>query len=159
MARPIPRLLLLVWLAPIPGLTGLAAIASAQAGASGQMPASARNLIAVKVTGTKRFAQADVIAASGLRIGIPAGEDDFKRAARRLGDSGVFSDIAYSYSYSSAGTRLEFQVTDADKFLPARFEDFVWFGDEELRQKVKDHIRLFNGDLPVAGRLPDEVSD
>lgn len=159
MARPIPKLLLLVWLASIPGLTGLAAIASAQPGASGQMPASARTLVAVKVTGTKRFSEADVIAASGLRRGIPAGEDDFKRAARRLGDSGVFSDIAYSYSYSSAGTRLDFQVTDADKFLPARFEDFVWFSDEELRQKVKDHIPLFNGDLPVAGRLPDEVSD
>src|SRR4030088_2268813 len=92
-------------------------------------------------------------------MGTTVGEDDFKRAARRLGDTGVFSDIAFSSSYSSAGTKLELQVTDAEKFLPARFEDFVWFTDEELRQKVKERIPLFSGDLPVAGRLPDEVSD
>jgi hypothetical protein len=110
------------------------------------MPPSARMLI-------------DVVAASGLQIGSTVGEDDFKRAARRLGDSGVFSDIAYSYSYTPAGTKLELQAIDADKFLPARFEDFVWFSDEELRQKLKEHLPLFNGDLPVAGRLPEEVSD
>jgi outer membrane protein assembly factor BamA len=159
MARPIPQLLLLISLASPPGFRGLPASATVQPLGGAQAPSSARTLIAVKVTGTKRFAQADVVAASGLRVGTTAGEDDFKRAARRLGDTGVFNDIAYSYSYSSAGTKLELQVTDADKFLPARFEDFVWFTDEELRQKVKEHIPLFNGELPIAGRLPDEVSD
>ena len=159
MARPIPKLLLLISLAYLPGFRDLPAIASVQPGQGPQMPPSALTLIAVKVTGTKRYTQNDVVAASGLRMGTTVGEDDFKRAARRLGDSGVFSDIAFSYSYSSAGTRLELQVTDADKFLPARFEDFVWFTDGELRQKLKEHIPLFNGDLPVAGRLPDEVSD
>ncbi len=159
MARPIPKLLLLISLAYLPGFRDLPAIASVQPAQGSQMPPSALTLIAVKVTGTKRYTQNDVVAASGLRMGTTVGEDDFKRAARRLGDTGVFSDIAFSYSYSSAGTRLELQVTDADKFLPARFEDFVWFTDGELRQKLKEHIPLFNGDLPVAGRLPDEVSD
>ncbi len=159
MARPIPKLLLLISLASLPGFRGLPAIAYAQPVQGPQMPPSARTLIAVKVTGTRRYIQDDVVAASGLRMGTTVDEDDFKRAARRLGDTGVFSDIAFSYSYSSAGTKLELQVTDADKFLPARFEDFVWFSDAELRQKLKEHIPLFNGDLPVAGRLPDEVSD
>jgi outer membrane protein assembly factor BamA len=159
MARPIPKLLLLISLASLCGFLDLPAIASLQTGQGPQMPPSARTLIAVKVMGSKRFAQDDVVTASGLRMGTTVGEDDFKRASRRLGDTGVFSDIAFSYSYSSAGTRLELQVTDADKFLPARFEDFVWFTDGELRQKLKEHIPLFNGDLPVAGRLPDEVSD
>ncbi len=159
MARPLPNLLLLISLASLPGFRGLPAIAYAQPVQGPQMPPSARTLIAVKVTGTRRYIQDDVVAASGLRMGTTVDEDDFKRAARRLGDTGVFSDIAFSYSYSSAGTKLELQVTDADKFLPARFEDFVWFSDAELRQKLKEHIPLFNGDLPVAGRLPDEVSD
>lgn len=159
MARPIPKLLLLISLASSPGFGSFPAIAYAQPVQGPLMPPSARTLIAVKVTGSKRFAQSDVVTTSGLRLGTPVGEDDFKRAARRLGDTGAFSDIAFSYSYSSAGTRLELQVTDADRFLPARFEDFVWFSDEELRQKLKEHIPLFNGDLPVAGRLPDEVSD
>jgi len=124
-----------------------------------QMPASARQLIAVKITGSKRFSEQDIVAASGLQIGTPANDDDFKRAARRLGDTGVFTDIAYSYSYSSAGTKLEFHVVDADKFVPVRFEDFVWFSDADLLRRIKEHAPLFDGELPLSGRLPEEVSD
>jgi len=123
------------------------------------MPPTAYKLIAVNVTGSKRFTPEEVAAASGLPGGTIAHEEDFKKAARQLGESGAFSSIAFTYSYSSAGTKLEFQVTDADKFIPARFADFVWFTDEELRRKVHERVPLFNGELPTTGRLPDEVSD
>ena len=125
----------------------------------GVQPPVSYKLIAVKVTGSKRFTQEDVAAASGLPIGTIAHEEDFKKAARQLGETGAFGDITYTYSYSSAGTRLEFHVTDADKFVPARFADFVWFTDEELLHKLHDRIPLFNGELPANGRLPDQVSD
>jgi outer membrane protein assembly factor BamA len=122
-------------------------------------PPPSYKLIAVKVTGSKRFTQEDVAAASGLPIGTIAHEQDFKKAARQLGETGAFGDITYTYSYSSAGTRLEFHVTDADKFVPATFADFVWFTDEELLHKLHEHVPLFNGELPANGRLPDQVSD
>ena len=124
-----------------------------------QMPASARQLIAIKVTGSKRFPEEAIAAATGLQMGVAVNDDDFKKAARRLGDMGVFTDIAYTYSYSSAGTKLELHVTDVAKFVPARFEDFVWFSDAELRQRIKEHSPLFDGELPLSGRLADEVSD
>ncbi|MFL6303203.1 MAG: POTRA domain-containing protein [Candidatus Sulfotelmatobacter sp.] len=124
-----------------------------------QMPASARQLIGVKVTGSMRSAEQDIVAATGLQLGTPVNEDDFKRAARRLGDTGVFTDITYSYSYSSAGTKLAFHVVDADKFVPVRFEDFVWFSDADLLHRIKEHAPLFDGELPLSGRLPEEVSD
>jgi outer membrane protein assembly factor BamA len=135
------------------------AAAQAQSTASRPSPATSYKLIAVKVTGTKRFTQEEVAAASGLPVGTIAHEDDFRKAARQLGESGAFVNIAYTVSYSSAGTKLEFQVTDADKFVPARFTDFVWFTDEELRRKVHERIPLFNGELPATGRLTVEVSD
>lgn len=124
-----------------------------------QMPASARQLIAIKVAGSKRFSEADVAAATGLQMGTAVSDDDFKRAARHLGDTGAFSDIAYTFSYSSAGTKLELHVTDAEKFVPARFEDFVWFSDAELRRRIKEHVPMFEGELPLSGRMADEVSD
>ena len=124
-----------------------------------QMSASARQLIAIKVVGSKRFPEAAIAAATGLQLGTPVVDDDFKKAARQLGDTGVFTDIAYSFNYSSAGTKVEFHVTDVDKFVPARFEDFVWFSDEELRRRIKEHVPLFDGELPLSGRMPDEVSD
>src|SRR5437660_6422870 len=123
------------------------------------MPTTAYQLIAVKVTGSKRFTREEVALASGLPIGTIAHEEDFKKAARQLGESGAFSDVAFTYSYSAAGTKLEFRVTDADKFVPARFADFVWFTDEELRQKVHERVPLFKGELPATGRLPEQVSD
>ena len=123
------------------------------------MPPSAYKLIAVKVTGSKRFTPEEIATASGLPVGTIAHEEDFKKAARQLGETGAFGSIAYTFSYSSAGTKLEFQVTDADKFVPARFTDFVWFTDEELHRKVHERVPLFKGELPTNGRLPDQVSD
>jgi outer membrane protein insertion porin family len=124
-----------------------------------QLPASARQLIAIKVTGSKRYSEQAIAAATGLQMGAAVDDDDFKRASRRLGDMGVFTDITYSYSYSSAGTKLELHVTDGEKFVPALFEDFVWFSDAELRQRIQQHTPLFDGELPLNGRLVDEVSD
>src|SRR5271163_593881 len=125
---------------------------------SAAAPAQPTNykLIAVKVNGSKHFTQEEVAAASGLPVGTIAHEDDFKKAARQLGESGAFSDVSFTYTYSASGTKLVFQVTDADKFVPAHFTDFVWFTDDDLRQKIHEHVPLFKGDLPTTGRLPDQ---
>ncbi len=130
-----------------------------QSGTTRPVSPTAYKLIAVKVTGSKRFTSDAIAAASGLPVGTVAHEEDFKKAARQLGESGAFSRITFTYSYSSAGTKLEFQVTDADKFVPAHFADFVWFTDEDLLHRVHEHIPLFNGELPTSGRLTDQVSD
>jgi outer membrane protein assembly factor BamA len=124
-----------------------------------QMPASAQKLVAVKVVGSKRFPEAAIVASTGLQIGTPVTDDDFKKASRRLADIGVFTEIAYSFTYTAAGTKLEFKVSDGDKFVPARFEDFVWFPEDELRRRIKEHVPMFDGQLPLSGRMPDEVSD
>jgi outer membrane protein assembly factor BamA len=157
MMKATSRLLLLTLLAGL-CLPGVGQGASSQKPLA-QMPASARQLIAIKVTGSKRFPEEAVAAATGLQMGTAVNDDDFKKAARRLGDMGVFTEIGYTFSYSSAGTKLELHVTDAAKFVPASFEDFVWFSDAELRQRIKQHAPLFDGELPLYGRLADEVSD
>jgi len=157
MMKATSRVLLLLLVTDLPA-PGLGQAPSSQKPLS-QMPASAQKLIAIKVTGSKRYPEDAIAATTGLEIGATVGEDDFKRAARRLGDTGAFRDIAYSYSYSIEGTKLELQVTDADKFAPARFEDFVWFSDAEMLRRIKEHIPLFDGTLPVSGRMADEVSD
>jgi outer membrane protein assembly factor BamA len=124
-----------------------------------QAPASMRQLIAVKVTGNQHFPENAIVAATGLPMGQPVTEDDFKKAATRLGDYGIFTDVAYSYSFSSAGTKLELKVTEAAKFVPVKFEDFVWFSDDELLNRIQERAPLFQGELPLSGRLPDLVSD
>lgn len=124
-----------------------------------QAPAAMRQLIAVKVTGNQHFPENAIVAASGLQLGTTVTEDDFKKAATRLGAYGIFKDVGYTYSFASAGTKLELKVTEVDKFVPARFEDFVWFSDEDLLKRIQERAPLFQGELPLSGRLPDLVSD
>jgi outer membrane protein assembly factor BamA len=118
-------------------------------------------LIAVKLTGSTRYTDKEVLAASGLWIGQDAADGDFKEAAQRLGNSGMFSDVAYSYSSSGAGTKLELQVSDTDssKLVPAQFENFVWFTDSELLSLLGLRIPLFKRLLPLTGTLPDQLAE
>ncbi len=118
-------------------------------------------LIALHVTGTARYSDQEILAASGLQIGQNAAEGDFKEAVQRLGDSGLFSDVVYSYSSSSAGTKLELQLADTDKskLVPARFDNFVWFTDAELQTALQRRVPLFKQSLPLAGNLLDRVSE
>src|ERR1700724_1395082 len=119
----------------------------------------ANKLVALKVTGTARYSNKEILAASGLQIGQNAADGDFREAAQRLGDSGLFSDVVYSYSSSGAGVRLEMQLADAEqsKLVPAHFENFVGFTDDELRTALGSRRPLFNESLPIAGCVPDQI--
>ena len=123
------------------------------------LPKSAFKLIAIKVKGTSRYNDEDIIAASGLQTGQNTSEADFKKATQQLADSGMFTDLAYAFHYSPDGTELDFQLTDNPRVIPARFDNFPWFSEQELRQKLHSRLPLFKGELPLAGGLADEVSD
>ncbi len=141
----------------------LLSAATAQKQSSGAKPASLADykLIALKVTGTARYTDKEILAASGLQIGQNAADGDFKEAVQRLGNSGLFSSAVYSYSSSSAGTRLELQLVDTDnsKLVPAQFDNFVWFTDDELRAVLQRRVPLFKQQLSLTGNLTDRVSE
>jgi outer membrane protein assembly factor BamA len=125
------------------------------------VPANSGRLIALKVTGTTRYTDKEILAASGLQIGQNAADGDFREAAQRLGDSGLFSDVVYTYSSSGSGVKLELQLADTDqtKLVPARFENFVWFTDDELLTALQKTVPLFKRRIPLTGKLPDRVSE
>ena len=140
----------------------LPAAAAQKPAASGKVSSvPAAKLVALKATGTARYTDKEILASSGLQIGQTAADGDFKEAVRRLGNSGLFSDVAYSYTSSGATVKLELQLTDTDKskLVPARFENFVWFTDDELRAALQRRVPLFKQLLPLSGNLADEVSE
>ena len=122
---------------------------------------TADRLIALKVTGTARYTDREILGASGLQLGQNAADADFKEAVRRLGDSGLFSEVVYSYTSSSAGVKLELQLADTDqsKLVPAHFENFAWFTDDELQAALQRRVPLFKQVLPIAGNLLDRVAE
>ena len=139
-------------------LLACACLLSAQTRKPSQ-PASSSKLISITVTGSSRYTPEQIIAATGLQPGQTVSEDDFKIVTRRLGETGAFSDVAYTFQFGPEGMKLALQVTDSNPFVPARFENFVWLSDQELFEKLRTRVPLFQGQLPVGGDLADEVSE
>jgi hypothetical protein len=122
------------------------------------VPQRAARVVEIRVVGSERFSQAEVVKASGLKLGAEANADSFKEAANNLAATGVFASVRYRYTPTSAGIAIEFQVTDASKFVSCRFDNFVWFSDEELKKELRSRVPLFTGDVPLAGKLQDQVA-
>ncbi len=143
----------------------LATMSQAQKRAASKTPASGatpNKLISVKVKGSTRYTDKEILGVTGLKLGQDAGDGEFKEATQRLGQSGLFSSVSYSFSYSDAGVKVEFQLTDKDKItlLPARFENFVWFSDAELHSVLEQRVPLLKDSLlPDSGRLADYVRE
>ncbi|HWF05827.1 MAG TPA: hypothetical protein VHA06_19220, partial [Candidatus Angelobacter sp.] len=118
------------------------------------------NLARVVITGSTRYKEDDLVRATGLTVNTQVTVDDLQSAANRLGDSGAFATVQFLFKPVIGGKGLEadFQVADADKFLPAVFENFVWISESELQQAVHQAIPLYNGQLPSSGHMSDEVS-
>ena len=122
--------------------------------------ASALPLVSVKVTGSQRYTSPEIVATTGLQTGQIVSENDFKAASERLGETGVFTNVTYSFQFSGEGAKLELQVSDIanDQFVPAYFDNFVWFSDQELIDKLRSRVPLFRGQAPLDGKLADQVS-
>ncbi|HTR24916.1 MAG TPA: POTRA domain-containing protein [Terriglobales bacterium] len=119
-------------------------------------------LLSLKVTGTTRYTEKEILGASGLKLGQDAAQGEFQEAAQRLGKSGLFSSVSFSFSYNDAGVKAEFQLADKQdvKLLPARFENFVWFSDAELHSFLEERVPLFKDSLlPSSGALADRVNE
>ena len=76
------------------------------------------------VEGLKNYSPAQVLAATGLKVGQLAGKDDFDAARDRLLASGVFETAGYRFAptTSSSGYAASFQVVEVEPVLPVRFE-------------------------------------
>ena len=116
-------------------------------------------LLSIKVKGLAHFQEDQITKASGLKLGQFVGEEDFKQALAKLGDTGLFTNLTYSYHYSNAGCDLEIEASENGKLLPIVFENFVWFSDDQLLNLLRARVPLFDGRLPEGGNLADQVTD
>jgi outer membrane protein assembly factor BamA len=118
------------------------------------------NLARIVVTGSHRYQEEDVVRATGLTVNTQVTADDLQNAANRLGNSGAFASVQFLFKpvVGTKGVEADFQVKDAEKYLPAVFENFVWFSDQDLQAAVHQAVPLFNGGIPGSGSMSDDVS-
>ena len=117
-------------------------------------------LARILITGSERYQQDDLVRATGLAVNTQVTADDLQNAANRLGNSGAFSSVQFLFkpAIGAKGVEADFQVADAEKFLPAVFENLVWFSENELQSALHDAVPLYNGQLPTSGNMSDELS-
>jgi len=89
----------------------------------------------IQVEGLKRLKPAQVIAASGLRVGQQADKPDFEAAQARLAATGVLASVGFRYASSASGSgyALTFEVSEVDQVFPVKFEDLAGTEAELLK--------------------------
>ena len=113
-------------------------------------------VVAVRLVGTQRYAEAQVTAASGLRIGQNVGREEIQAAADRLAQLGSFSKSNYRFTSKGGDLTVEFQVEDAPT-VPVWFDNVPWFTDEDLTEALKKEVQLFDGTAPEQGEILEEM--
>jgi outer membrane protein assembly factor BamA len=118
------------------------------------------HLVKVVVTGSKRYAQEDLVRATGLAANTRVTQEDLQAAANRLGTSGAFASVQFVFKPSTGtrGVEADFAVTDSTQFLPAAFDNFLWFSDSELQALVHQAVPLFDGTVAAGGTMADDVT-
>lgn len=119
--------------------------------------AAPAKLTRIQVIGSKRVPEAEIVRASGLKLGGEVSPQDFQEAANKLAAAAVFTEINYRYTPSAGGISVEFRVSDASKFIPCKFTNFVWLSDEQLYAELRSRVPLFNGEVPPSGNLPEQI--
>lgn len=102
-------------------------------------PAQRLNVSTITFTGDDTPA-ADLLATTGLKPG-PVDAAQVQAAAQKLNDTGMFAHIDFAVQ----GAALQFHLTPAEGRLPTRFENFVWWQDSTLIERVHAIVPLYHG--------------
>lgn len=98
--------------------------------------------------------QAELLAVSGLSAGIPIGQPEMQAAAQKLSDTGLFSDIKFSFD----GGELRYDLKPASGAVPAIYSNFPWWQSKELTAALATKVPLFHGSVIPESGLQNEVT-
>lgn len=123
--------------------------APAQRRPAAAKPAAGYTLERIQVEGNRAIPAGKIIAATGLKIGQPAGKPEFEAARDRLVQSGAFDSVGFQFGPGPAGKgyAVTFQVAE----LPQQFS----FRAEDLPVTTQQAAELFQRTVPLfSGKLP-----
>src|ERR1700693_102582 len=120
-------------------------------------PDSAK-VVSVMVSGSKKFASADIARLGGIEPGNFVTREDIQAGADRLGGLGWFNNVQYKFNTTRQGVEIEFTVEDAAA-VPVTFDNFPWFTDQELAEAVRADAGLFDGTAPEGGDALDKMKE
>jgi outer membrane protein assembly factor BamA len=118
--------------------------------------AQSGKVIALKFTGSKKFTEEQIVAASGLKVGDTVSRAEIQAAADRLAQLGLFANVRFRFNSKGEDVEVEFQLEDAPTY-PVGFDNFPWFSDEELIEAIRKDVPFFDGTAPEQGAVVDDI--
>ena len=115
-------------------------------------------LRAIVIEGAKVFEPERIQGETGLKIGSMVDEDDFQQALARLGSTGVFETLEYSFVPKDGGYALTIVVREVEQVFQVRLLNFDT-PEEELLAALRDAIPLFKKQVPATGAMVDRIGD
>ena len=105
-------------------------------------------------SGYSSVSQAELLAASGLAAGVPLGQPEIKAAAQKLSDTGLFSDVRFSFD----GSELLYTLTPTTGAGPVYYQNFPWWDAKSLTAVVAARVPLFHGSAVPESGLQNQVA-
>lgn len=109
----------------------------------------------ISVSGNSRFAAADVIAASALRVGQAATPAEFDAAVMRLMDTGLFRSANYRYDPKSSGGKTGYALTllvSEDSATGGVLLDFPGVDSKAFWEELRKSNPLIRPEMPANSR-------
>jgi outer membrane protein assembly factor BamA len=145
------------FLAFIPVVSLLFTAVAVRAQAPAPNPAPSSSIASIKVLGSKKFPEDQIIAASGLKAGDVVTSAQIQDATNRLAALGTFSTVVFRYAAKGDAIDLTFQVQEAPTY-PILFDNFPWFTDAEIGDAIRKQVGLFTGESPDGGTIVDQIT-
>jgi outer membrane protein insertion porin family len=111
----------------------------------------------IEFKGLEHVTAAEALEKSGLQVGQSVSVDAVEAAADRLMESGLFANLSYKVKGTTDKAVLTFEVVEPRRTIPVRFDNFVWFTDEELATAVRRKLPAFDGNAPEAGNATEQI--
>jgi Surface antigen variable number repeat len=111
----------------------------------------------IHATGSRRYTEAQVATATGLKPGDTVTREQLQDVADRLAHLGVFLTVNYSFLTRGNRITLEYVLQDAPA-LPVFFDNFPWFTDAEIIAAVRQAVPFFNGTSPTEGTALEDMT-
>lgn len=105
-------------------------------------------------SGYSSASQAELLAASGLTAGVPLGQKEIQAAGQKLSDTGLFSDVRFSFD----GSELLYTLTPATGAGPVYYQNFPWWDAKSLTVAVAARVPLFHGSAVPESGLQNQIA-
>ena len=131
-----------------------AAVCPSSAQTADNVTASLRE---VRIEGQKHLSESQVVAITGLTVGLEIGRADLQAGADKLVQTGLFDKVSYKFE-TRTGVVVTYQVQESPRVL-AYFDNIPWLADSELADAIRKKLPYFDGTLPEGGGAVDQAAD